>query len=105
MVGTCRSAHRRRISGSARTENPAVWGILPLHRRRSQLFGDLREINLKKVRVFTSQEPNSRFTIRASRVESAHGEIATSGDTVSNIEATHFDSSHRRQVSGNFRRV
>jgi hypothetical protein len=89
MVGTLSlSPSPPHFQCSARGK-PCVRGILPLHRRRSQLFGDLREINLKKVRVFTSQDPNSRFTMRAGRVESAHGEIATSGDTVSNIEATH----------------
>jgi hypothetical protein len=59
---------------------------------------------LQKIRVFTSQEPNYRFTIPIDRVDFAHGEIAMWDNTVLTSEATHSDSCHRRQVSGKFRR-
>jgi hypothetical protein len=54
-----------RIFGAARSGTLPVRGILPLDWRVSCLFGVLMERNFEKVRVFTSQEPNSRFTIRA----------------------------------------
>jgi hypothetical protein len=82
---------------------PCSWVISPLLDSIPAFSGLNGSRNFEKLRVFTSQEPNSRFIIRAAACHYAHGEIATWNDTVLTIEATHSDSSHRRQVSGNIR--